>query len=93
MASGAGAAAIRDASISWSRWVRSARTSGSVTSTGLVHEGRNTTMDRWKAVYREKTDKRTLADVIGGADIFIGLLGTWVCSSRQHGARRWATSP
>ena len=40
---------------------------------GLVHEGRNTTMDRWKAVYAQKTDKRTLADVIGGADIFIGL--------------------
>ncbi|MCP2209751.1 NADP-dependent malic enzyme [Bradyrhizobium diazoefficiens] len=40
---------------------------------GLVHEGRNTSMDRWKAVYAQKTDKRTLADVIGGADIFIGL--------------------
>ncbi|QOZ77440.1 NADP-dependent malic enzyme [Bradyrhizobium sp. CCBAU 53351] len=40
---------------------------------GLVHEGRNTTMDRWKAVYAQKTDKRTLGDVIGGADIFIGL--------------------
>ncbi|WP_298880408.1 NADP-dependent malic enzyme [uncultured Bradyrhizobium sp.] len=40
---------------------------------GLVHEGRNTSMDRWKAVYAQKTDKRTLGDVIGGADIFIGL--------------------
>ena len=40
---------------------------------GLVHEGRNTSMDRWKAVYAQETDKRTLADVIGGADIFIGL--------------------
>ncbi|QOZ09990.1 NADP-dependent malic enzyme [Bradyrhizobium sp. CCBAU 51765] len=40
---------------------------------GLVHEGRNTSMDRWKSVYAQKTDKRTLADVIGGADIFIGL--------------------
>ncbi|TFV73150.1 NADP-dependent malic enzyme [Bradyrhizobium frederickii] len=40
---------------------------------GLVHEGRNTTMDRWKAVYAQKTDKRTLGDVIGDADIFIGL--------------------
>ncbi|TFV49867.1 NADP-dependent malic enzyme [Bradyrhizobium niftali] len=40
---------------------------------GLVHEGRNTSMDRWKAVYAQKTDKRTLADVIGSADIFIGL--------------------
>lgn len=40
---------------------------------GLVYDGRNTQMDRWKAVYAQKTDKRTLADVIGGADIFVGL--------------------
>ncbi|WP_315720397.1 MULTISPECIES: NADP-dependent malic enzyme [unclassified Bradyrhizobium] len=40
---------------------------------GVVHEGRNTLMDPWKAVYAQKTDKRTLADVIGGADIFLGL--------------------
>ena len=40
---------------------------------GLVYDGRNTLMDRWKAVYAQKTDKRTLADVIGGADIFLGL--------------------
>src|SRR5947207_777285 len=40
---------------------------------GVVHEGRNTLMDRWKSVYAQKTDKRKLADVIGGADIFLGL--------------------
>ena len=40
---------------------------------GVVHEGRNTLMDRWKAVYAQKTDKRTLGDVIAGADIFLGL--------------------
>jgi malate dehydrogenase (oxaloacetate-decarboxylating)(NADP+) len=40
---------------------------------GVVHEGRNTLMDRWKAVYAQKTDKRVLAEVIGGADIFLGL--------------------
>src|SRR5207253_8505362 len=39
---------------------------------GVVHEGRNTLMDRWKAVYAQKTDKRVLAEVIGGADIFLG---------------------
>ena len=38
-----------------------------------MHEGRNTLMDRWKAVYAQKTEKRTLGDVIGGADIFLGL--------------------
>jgi malate dehydrogenase (oxaloacetate-decarboxylating)(NADP+) len=40
---------------------------------GVVHEGRTTLMDRWKAVYAQKTDKRTLSEVIGGADIFLGL--------------------
>ena len=40
---------------------------------GVVHEGRNTLMDRWKAVYAQKTDKRVLAEVIDGADIFLGL--------------------
>src|SRR5215468_7770504 len=40
---------------------------------GVVYEGRPTLMDRWKAVYARKTDKRKLADVIEGADIFLGL--------------------
>src|SRR6185437_16136939 len=40
---------------------------------GLVYEGRNTLMDKWKAVYAQKTDKRKLADVIEGADVFLGL--------------------
>ena len=40
---------------------------------GVVYEGRATLMDRWKAVYAQKTDKRKLVDVIGGADIFVGL--------------------
>jgi malate dehydrogenase (oxaloacetate-decarboxylating)(NADP+) len=40
---------------------------------GVVYEGRATLMDRWKAVYAQKTDKRTLAEVIPGADIFVGL--------------------
>jgi malate dehydrogenase (oxaloacetate-decarboxylating)(NADP+) len=40
---------------------------------GVVYEGRNTLMDRWKEVYAQKTDARVLADVIGGADVFLGL--------------------
>jgi malate dehydrogenase (oxaloacetate-decarboxylating)(NADP+) len=40
---------------------------------GLVHVGRNTLMDKWKAVYAQDTDKRKLADVIDGADVFLGL--------------------
>ena len=40
---------------------------------GLVYEGRAVLMDRWKSVYAQKTDKRTLGEVIDGADIFLGL--------------------
>jgi malate dehydrogenase (oxaloacetate-decarboxylating)(NADP+) len=40
---------------------------------GLVHEGRETLMDRWKSVYAQKSDKRILAEVIPGADVFLGL--------------------
>jgi malate dehydrogenase (oxaloacetate-decarboxylating)(NADP+) len=40
---------------------------------GVVYEGRKTLMDRWKAVYAQKTDKRKLTEVIDGADIFLGL--------------------
>jgi malate dehydrogenase (oxaloacetate-decarboxylating)(NADP+) len=42
---------------------------------GLVYEGRNTLMDKWKSVYAQKTDKRTLAESIVGADVFLGLSG------------------
>jgi malate dehydrogenase (oxaloacetate-decarboxylating)(NADP+) len=40
---------------------------------GLVYVGREKLMDRWKGVYAQKSDKRKLADVIGGADIFLGV--------------------
>jgi malate dehydrogenase (oxaloacetate-decarboxylating)(NADP+) len=42
---------------------------------GVIHEGRNTRMDRWKAQYARDTEMRTLGDVIVGADIFLGLSG------------------
>jgi malate dehydrogenase (oxaloacetate-decarboxylating)(NADP+) len=40
---------------------------------GLVYQGRERLMDRWKAAYAQTTDKRTLADVIAGADVFLGV--------------------
>ncbi|PCK82815.1 NADP-dependent malic enzyme [Rhizobium sophoriradicis] len=40
---------------------------------GLVYEGRTELMDEWKAVYAQKSDTRTLAENIGGADVFLGL--------------------
>ncbi|MGQ3673052.1 NADP-dependent malic enzyme [Xanthobacter sp. TB0136] len=40
---------------------------------GLIHEGRNESMDPYKAKFAQKTDKRTLDEVIDGAHIFLGL--------------------
>jgi len=40
---------------------------------GVVYEGRETLMDPWKAAFAQKTDKRHLAEIIEGADIFLGL--------------------
>ncbi len=40
---------------------------------GVVYAGRTALMDRWKAVYAQKTDRRRLAEAIEGADIFLGL--------------------
>ncbi len=40
---------------------------------GVVFKGRETLMDRWKQAYARDTPARTLADVIAGADIFLGL--------------------
>jgi len=58
---------------------------------GLVYEGREKLMDRWKGAYAQKTDKRKLADVIGGADIFLGLSAPRVLS--QHMVRQMADKP
>ncbi|MGD0184030.1 MAG: NADP-dependent malic enzyme [Roseiarcus sp.] len=40
---------------------------------GVVYKGREKLMDRWKAAYAQETTARTLADVIEGADVFVGL--------------------
>ncbi|WP_313689703.1 NADP-dependent malic enzyme [Achromobacter mucicolens] len=40
---------------------------------GVVYEGRTTLMDPDKARFAQKTDARKLAEVIGGADVFLGL--------------------
>jgi len=40
---------------------------------GVVHTGRTAGMDRWKAKFARETGHRTLADVLHGADIFLGL--------------------
>ncbi len=40
---------------------------------GVVYEGRTTLMDPYKSVYAQKTEARTLAEVMDGAHIFLGL--------------------
>ncbi|THD72808.1 NADP-dependent malic enzyme [Thalassobius vesicularis] len=42
---------------------------------GLVYEGRTEDMNPQKAAYAQKTDLRTLDDVVDGADMFLGLSG------------------
>ncbi|WP_370372011.1 NADP-dependent malic enzyme [Henriciella pelagia] len=42
-------------------------------STGVVYEGRTERMDQFKSAYAVKTDKRTLAEAMDGADVFLGL--------------------
>jgi malate dehydrogenase (oxaloacetate-decarboxylating)(NADP+) len=70
--SGAGAAALACLNLLVSLGVR--RENIWITDIeGVVYEGRTALMDRWKAAYAQKTDARTLADVIGDADVFLGL--------------------
>ncbi|RUM97978.1 NADP-dependent malic enzyme [Pseudaminobacter arsenicus] len=40
---------------------------------GVAYKGRVDEMDRWKDPYVKDTEARTLEDVIGGADVFLGL--------------------
>ncbi|WP_417628287.1 NADP-dependent malic enzyme [Pararhodobacter aggregans] len=45
---------------------------------GLVYEGRTEDMNPEKAAFAQASDKRTLAEVIEGADLFLGLSGPGV---------------
>jgi malate dehydrogenase (oxaloacetate-decarboxylating)(NADP+) len=45
---------------------------------GLVYEGRTEEMTPQKAEFAQKSDKRTLGEVIDGADLFLGLSGPGV---------------
>ncbi|MBL8465934.1 MAG: NADP-dependent malic enzyme, partial [Thauera sp.] len=42
-------------------------------SKGVIYEGREPNMEPTKARYAQKTEGRTLGDVIAGADVFLGL--------------------
>ncbi|MCM8729543.1 NADP-dependent malic enzyme [Hephaestia sp. GCM10023244] len=40
---------------------------------GVVYEGRDEDMNQWKSAHAVETDKRTLAEALAGADVFVGL--------------------
>ncbi|MFL5101369.1 MAG: NADP-dependent malic enzyme [Xanthobacteraceae bacterium] len=40
---------------------------------GVIYEGRREGMNQWKSTYAIKTEARTLADALEGADVFFGL--------------------
>jgi malate dehydrogenase (oxaloacetate-decarboxylating)(NADP+) len=42
-------------------------------SKGVIYQGRTEGMNQWKSAHAAKTDARTLADAIRGADVFYGL--------------------
>jgi malate dehydrogenase (oxaloacetate-decarboxylating)(NADP+) len=58
---------------------------------GVVFDGRSQLMDRWKEIYAQKTDARTLGDVIDGADVFLGLSAPRVLKSEM--VERMAQKP
>ena len=58
---------------------------------GLIYEGRVEDMDEIKGRYAKRTDARTLADVIEGADVFLGLSAGGVL--KQEMVARMAPAP
>ncbi len=40
---------------------------------GVVYQGREEGMNQWKSAHAVKTDRRTLAEALDGADVFLGL--------------------
>ena len=58
---------------------------------GLVYEGRTEDMNPQKAAYAQKSDLRTLDDVIDDADLFLGLSGPGVLT--QDMVRKMSNSP
>ncbi len=58
---------------------------------GLVYDGRNTAMDPYKEKFAQKTDKRTLDEVIDGAHIFLGLSAAGVLT--QEMVKKMAPNP
>ena len=58
---------------------------------GLVYEGRKELMDEDKIQFAQKTDQRTLAEAIDGADVFLGLSAGGVL--KQDMVKRMSVKP
>ncbi len=58
---------------------------------GLVYEGRTELMDEDKIQFAQKTDMRTLSEVIDGADVFLGLSAGGVL--KQDMVKKMAAKP
>ncbi|MCP5152346.1 MAG: NADP-dependent malic enzyme [Ectothiorhodospiraceae bacterium] len=58
---------------------------------GVVYQGREEVMDQWKARYARDIPERTLAEVIDGADVFLGLSARGVLTGEM--AKRMAPDP
>jgi malate dehydrogenase (oxaloacetate-decarboxylating)(NADP+) len=69
---GAGAAGLSSLGLMKSLGVKPENTTV-VDIHGVVYVGRTIDMDQWKAVHATKTAKRTLAEAMVGADVFLGL--------------------
>ncbi|MEE1866993.1 malic enzyme-like NAD(P)-binding protein [Pseudomonas auratipiscis] len=58
--------------------------------TGVIHAGRDD-LNQYKAQFAHATDKRTLADALDGADVFVGLSGPNLLS--PEGLKSMAANP
>ncbi|MDP1617569.1 NADP-dependent malic enzyme [Phenylobacterium sp.] len=69
---GAGAAGIASLELMKAMGVRSENCIA-VDNTGVIYRGRSESMNQWKSAHAVDTDKRTLAEALEGADVFLGL--------------------
>ena len=69
---GVGAAGIASLELMKAMGVRSENCLA-VDNTGVIYQGRSESMNQWKSAHAVDTDKRTLAEAMVGADVFLGL--------------------
>ena len=69
---GVGAAGIASLELMKAMGVRSENCIA-VDTTGVIYQGRSESMNQWKSAHAVDTDKRTLAEAMVGADVFLGL--------------------